>query len=110
MADQYRINRRECGRNGKCRQREMENHYLLTQMANIIMQIYLAWNPLRKEIKQSIKNTSSRFLESFRRQAITDEDVFYIQDTQPCILVRVLKMQQISLVLQNVQSCRSLLP
>lgn len=79
MADQYRINRRECGRNGKCSQREMENHYLLTQMADIIMQIYLAWNPLRKEIKQSIKNTPSRFLESFRRQAITDEDVFYIQ-------------------------------
>lgn len=25
----------------------MENHYLLTQIANIIMQIYLAWNPLR---------------------------------------------------------------
>lgn len=57
----------------------MKNHYLLTQVADIIMQIYLAWNPLRKEIKQSIKNTSSRLLESFRRQPITGEDVFYIQ-------------------------------
>lgn len=57
----------------------MKNHYLLTQIADIIMQIYLAWNPLRKEIRQSIKNTSSRLLESFRRQAITDEDVLYIQ-------------------------------
>lgn len=57
----------------------MKNHYLLTQVADIIMQIYLAWNPLRKEIKQSIKNTSSRLLESFRRRTITDEDVFYIQ-------------------------------
>lgn len=57
----------------------MKNHYLLTQVADIIMQIYLAWNPLRKEIRQSIKNTSSRLLESFRRQPITDEDVFYIQ-------------------------------
>lgn len=57
----------------------MKNHYLLTQVADIIMQIYLAWNPLRKGIKQSIKNTSSRLLESFRRQPITDEDVFYIQ-------------------------------
>lgn len=56
----------------------MKNHYLLTQVADIIMQIYLAWNPLRKEIKQSIKNTSSRLLESFRRQPITDEDVLYI--------------------------------
>lgn len=56
----------------------MKNHYLLTQVADIIMQIYLAWNPLRKAIKQSIKNTSSRLLESFRRQPITHEDVLYI--------------------------------
>jgi len=57
----------------------MKNHYLLTQVADSIMQIYLTWNPLRKEIKQSIKNTSSRLLESFRRQPIIDEDVLYIQ-------------------------------
>lgn len=57
----------------------MKNHYLLTQISDIIMQIYLAWNPLLKEIKQSIKNTSSRLLESFRRQTVTDEDVHYIQ-------------------------------
>lgn len=57
----------------------MKNHYLLTQLADIIMQIYLAWNPLVKEIKQSIKNTSSWLLESFRRQTVTDEDVSYIQ-------------------------------
>ena len=53
----------------------MKNHYLLTQIADIIMQLYLAWNPLRKEIKQSIKNTSSRLLESFRRLTVTHEDV-----------------------------------
>ncbi len=57
----------------------MKNHYLMTQIADIIMQIYPAWNPLVKEIKQSIKNTSSWLLESFRRQPITDEDVLYIQ-------------------------------
>lgn len=51
----------------------MKNHYLLTQIADIIMQIYLSWSPLRKEIKQSIKNTSSRLLESFRRQTVTGE-------------------------------------
>lgn len=55
----------------------MKNHYLLTQISDIIMQIYLAWNPLRKEVKQSIKNTSSRLLESFRRQTVTEEDVSY---------------------------------
>lgn len=55
----------------------MKNHYLLTQIGDIIMQLYLAWTPLRKEIKQSIKNTSSRLLESFRRQTVTVEDVSY---------------------------------
>ena len=57
----------------------MKNHYLLTQIADILMQLYLAWCPLIKEIKQSIKNTSSRLLESFRRQTVTDEDVLYIR-------------------------------
>lgn len=56
----------------------MKNHYLLTQIADMIMQIYLAFSPLRKEIGQSIKNTSSWLLESFRSQPVTDEDVSYI--------------------------------
>lgn len=53
----------------------MKNHYLLTQISDILMQLYLACNKLVKEIKQSIKNTSSRLLESFCRKPITDEDV-----------------------------------
>lgn len=53
----------------------MKNHYLLTQIADIIMQLYLAWNPMRKAIKLSIKNTSSMLLESFRALKVTDEDV-----------------------------------
>lgn len=57
----------------------MKNHYLLTQIADLVMQIYLAWTPLRKKTVQSIKSTSSRLLESFRRQPITPEDVRYIQ-------------------------------
>lgn len=28
----------------------MKNHYLLTQIADIIMQLYLSWSPLIKEI------------------------------------------------------------
>ena len=57
----------------------MKNHYLITQIADIVMQLYLAWSPLVKEINQSIKNTSSRLLERFRSQTVTDEDVVYIQ-------------------------------
>ena len=57
----------------------MKNHYLLTQIADILMQLYIAWCPLVKQINQSKKNTSSRLLESFRRQTVTDEDVLYIE-------------------------------
>lgn len=56
----------------------MKNHYLLTQVADILMQLYLACNKLVKSIGQTIKSTSSRLLESFRRDPITDEDVRYI--------------------------------
>ena len=56
----------------------MKNHYLITQIADILMQLYLSWNPLIRELGQSKKNTSSRLLESFRRQTVTDEDVSYI--------------------------------
>lgn len=56
----------------------MKCHYLLTQAADILMQLYLACNKLVKAIGQSIKNTSSRLLESFRRDPITDEDVSHI--------------------------------
>lgn len=56
----------------------MKNHYLLTQIADILMQLYLACSKLVKAINQSINNTSSRLLESFRRQPITDEDVSHI--------------------------------
>lgn len=52
----------------------MKNHYLLTQISDIIMQVYLAWNPVFREIKQSVKNASSTLLESFRRLKVTEED------------------------------------
>lgn len=57
----------------------MKNHYLLTQVADILMQLYLATNRLVKSIGQTIKNTSSRLLESFRRHTINEEDVLYIE-------------------------------
>lgn len=56
----------------------MKNHYLLTQISDILMQLYLAWNPYIRELRQTIKNTSSWLLESFRRQTVTSEDVSYI--------------------------------
>lgn len=57
----------------------MKNHYLLTQITDILMQLYLAGTKVLKELKQAIKNTSSRLLETFRRETVTDEDVSYIK-------------------------------
>ena len=57
----------------------MKNHYLLTQIADILMQLDLKWNPMVREMGQGIKETSSRLLESFRNRTVTDEDVAYIQ-------------------------------
>ncbi len=56
----------------------MKNHYLLTQIADILMQLYLVSNKLLKAIKESIKNTSSLLLESFRTKTLTAEDAFHI--------------------------------
>ena len=58
---------------------QKNGHYLLTQIADIVMQLYLCWSPMIREVGQSIKNTSSRLLESFRRHTITKEDVLYIE-------------------------------
>lgn len=57
----------------------MKNHYLLTQISDILMQLYLAGTKVLKELKQTIKNTSARLLETFRRAIVNDEDVFYIK-------------------------------
>lgn len=58
----------------------MKNHYQLTQISDILMQLYLAGTKVLKELKQTIKNTSSRLLETFRRATVTDEDVSYIME------------------------------
>nr|WP_312577952.1 transposase [Sedimentibacter sp.] len=57
----------------------MKNHYLLTQITDILMQLYLAGTKVLKKLKQTIKNTSSRLLETFRRAIVTDEDVSHIK-------------------------------
>ena len=57
----------------------MKNHYLLTQIAEILMQLYLSWNPYASKLKQSIKNTSSKLLVSLTEHTISSEDVKYIE-------------------------------
>lgn len=57
----------------------MKNHYLLTQIAEILMQLYLSWNPYARKLKQSIKKTSSKLLVSLTEHPISSEDVAYIE-------------------------------
>ena len=56
----------------------MKNHYLLTQIADIIMQLYLAWEKAHKTVMPTLKNMAAWILESLRCQTITDSDLAWI--------------------------------
>jgi hypothetical protein len=56
----------------------MKNHYLITQIADIILQLYEKGIPLIKELNKTIKNISSDLLASFGRQ-LTREDISYTE-------------------------------
>ena len=56
----------------------MKNHYLITQIADIILQLYEKAIPIIKELNKTIKNISSDLLASFGRQ-LTREDISYTQ-------------------------------
>lgn len=56
----------------------MKNHYLITQIADIILQLYEKAIPIIKELNKTIKNISSDLLASFGRQ-LTREDISYTE-------------------------------
>lgn len=56
----------------------LKNHYLITQIADIILQLYEKGIPIIKELNKTIKNISSDLLASFGRQ-LTREDISYTQ-------------------------------
>lgn len=53
----------------------MKNHYLLTQIADIIMQLYENGLKIFKTVKKTIKEISSDLLEGLRTQTLTNEDI-----------------------------------
>jgi hypothetical protein len=53
----------------------MKNHYLLAQIAEIIMQLYENSAELFKAVKHGIKEISSLLLESLRTRTLTGEDM-----------------------------------
>jgi len=53
----------------------MKNHYLLTQITDILMQLYENGSKVLKDIKKKIKTISSNLLEAIRSRFLTDEDI-----------------------------------
>ena len=56
----------------------MKNHYLLTQVADIIMQLYLAWDNAHSTSKKQLRNMAVWIMESFRKDPLTEEDMAWI--------------------------------
>ncbi len=56
----------------------MKNHYLLTQIADIMLQLYENGVKGLREIKRTIKNISSGLLASLAQQ-LAMEDILYTQ-------------------------------
>lgn len=53
----------------------MKNHYLITQIADILMQMYENGDRGIKELKYTIKKISEELLESLRKQELKSEDL-----------------------------------
>lgn len=53
----------------------MKNHYLLTQIADIIVQLFENGSKIMKKVKKKAKKISSDLLRAFQTQIITDEDM-----------------------------------
>jgi len=52
----------------------MKNHYLLVQIADILVQLYLNGSKILRSLKKSAKEKSSDLLEAIRTRILTDED------------------------------------
>jgi ArsR family metal-binding transcriptional regulator len=65
----------------------MKNHYLITQIADIIIQIFENGLTEINILKKSIKEISSKLLDSFCRHILTDEDISH---TKKRIQIRLL--------------------
>lgn len=55
----------------------MKNHYLLTQLADMLLQLYECGVKDIKIIKRTLKDISEGLLECLKKQALTEEDFVY---------------------------------
>jgi len=59
----------------------MKNHYLLTQITDILMQLYEKGTRILQKVKKTAKEISSNLLEAIRTRILTDEDIIQIKRT-----------------------------
>ena len=58
----------------------MKNHYLITQLTDILRQLYEKGVDKIRDLRKSIKEMSSSLLESFRMRLLTDyEDILNLE-------------------------------
>ncbi len=56
----------------------MKNHYLLTQIADILLQLFENGLSIFRLLKKTAKEISSKRLEAIRTRKLTDEDILQI--------------------------------
>lgn len=56
----------------------MKNHYLLTQITDILMQLFEKGSKTLQSFKKTIKEISSNLLEAIRTRILTDEDITHL--------------------------------
>lgn len=57
----------------------MKNHYIITQIAHMLMQLYMAFDHIVHKLNESITNTASDLLNSIRSLAMTEKDIAYAE-------------------------------
>jgi len=58
----------------------MKNHYLLTRITDILIQLFENGAKILKTIKKTAKEVSSNLLEAIRTRRITDEDIMELEN------------------------------
>lgn len=53
----------------------IKNHYLLTQITDILMQLFENSSNVVKRVRRTIKETSSNLLKAIQNSELTDEDI-----------------------------------
>lgn len=56
----------------------MKNHYLLIQIAHLLMQLFVAYDKVTYKLKEGIKHTAADLYIAFTTHSLTEEEKRYI--------------------------------